>query len=187
MDDINIRSNEIELVQVSQLIPYEKNMNQHTDEQIDRLVKLIEYQGFRNPIIAQKGTNRIAGGHGRLMAAKKMGMEKVPVVFQEFESEEQFYAYVVSDNAIAKDSWASLDLGMINTELENLGPDFDLDNLGVKDFVLDLSDTFDLDDDVPDKIDESTGFKIEVKFPNEMEMRDIFDDLNSRGYMVKIL
>jgi len=175
MEDVNIRSNDIELVSVNQLIPYEKNMNQHTDEQIDRLVKLIEYQGFRNPIIAQRGTNRIAGGHGRLLAAQKIGMEKVPVVFQEFESEEQFYAYVVSDNAIAKDSWASLDLGMINAELENLGPELDVDMLGLKDFVVEPIEKFESgsggDNDYTKKVEipiyEPTG-----PCPELQELRD---------------
>ena len=149
---MEIKSTNIELVSVDQLVPYEKNMNQHTDEQIDRLIKLIEYQGFRDPIIAQKGTNRVAAGHGRLVAAKKMGLEKVPVTYQEFESEDQFYAFVVSHNAIAKDSWASLDLSMVNAELENLGP-IDIDLLGLKDFVVEPIEKLDPgcdEDEVPE-------------------------------------
>lgn len=58
-----IKSKEITLVKIDDLVPYSKNMNKHTPEQIDRLVKLIEYQGFRDPIIAQKGTNKRAGGY----------------------------------------------------------------------------------------------------------------------------
>ena len=141
--EVVIRSTEIEQVDINQLIPYDRNMNQHSDEQIDRLVQLIEYQGFRNPLIVQRGTNRIAGGHGRLMAAKKLGLTHVPVVFQEFESEEQFYAYVVSDNAIAKDSWATLDLAQINQDIIDFGPELDLDMLGLKDFVVEPIDKLD--------------------------------------------
>ncbi|GAG28295.1 unnamed protein product, partial [marine sediment metagenome] len=98
-----------------------------------------------------KGTNRIAAGHGRLEAAKKIGLEKVPVTYQEFENEDQFYAFVVSHNAIAKDSWASLDLSMVNLELENLGP-IDIDMLGIKDFVVEPIEKYDeeKDDDVPE-------------------------------------
>ncbi len=133
---MKIKSESIELVDINTPVPYEKNMHVHTEEQIDRLIKLIEYQGFRNPLVLQRGTNRIAAGHGRLVAAKKMGMEKVPVIYQEFESEEQFYAYVVSDNAIGKDTWAQLDLSQINKDIIDLGPDLDLDMLGLKDFVV---------------------------------------------------
>jgi DNA modification methylase len=117
-------------------------MHSHEPEQIDRLVKLIEYQGMRNPVIVQKGTNLIVAGHGRLMALKKMGAEKVPVIYQEFDSEAQLYAYMVSDNAIGKDTWATLDLGAINTEMLDLGPDFDIDMLGIKDFVIEPIEKF---------------------------------------------
>lgn len=133
---IKIRSEKIELVPIDVPIPYEKNMHIHTDEQIDRLCDLIRYQGFRNPLVLQKGTNRIACGHGRLMAAKKMNMATVPAVYQEFESEEQFYAYVVSDNAIGKDTWAKLDFSKINNDFLEFGPELNVDMLGIKDFVV---------------------------------------------------
>jgi DNA modification methylase len=152
---MEIKATSIEMVDVNSLIPYQKNMNQHTPEQIDRLVKLIEYQGFRDSIIVQKGTNIIAAGHGRVLAAKKMGMNLVPVTYQEFESEAQFYAFVVSHNAIAKDSWASLDLSAVNTEMLDLGPDFDIDMLGIKDFVIEPIEKFEPQSDedaVPDVV-----------------------------------
>lgn len=137
---MDIKSKEITLVKINELIPYKKNMNSHSDEQIGRLIKIIEYQGFRNPVIAQKGTNVIASGHGRIMAAKKMGMTHVPVIYQEFKNEEEFYSYVVSDNAIAE--WSDLDLGAINSEMLDLGPDFDIDLLGIKDFVIEPVEKF---------------------------------------------
>jgi len=130
------KSDKIELVNVKSLIPHPKNMHDHSDEQIARLAKLIEYQGFRNPLIVQKGTNLIVAGHGRLMSAKKLGLKEVPVIYQEFESEAQLYAYIVSDNAIGKDTWAKLDLSKVNTEMLDLGPDFDIDFLGIKDFTI---------------------------------------------------
>lgn len=138
---MKIKSIDIELVSIDKLIPCEKNMNKHTPGQIDRLCDLITYQGFRDPLIVQKGTNRVAAGHGRLEAAKKLGLKEVPVTYQEFENEDQFYAFVVSHNAIAKDSWAALDLGMINAELENLGP-IDIDLLGIKNFNVEPLDDY---------------------------------------------
>lgn len=137
---MKIQSDNIEMVLVNSLVPHPKNMNHHSDDQIERLCKIIEYQGWRNPLVVQKGTNLIVAGHGRLLAAKKMGIEKVPVMYQEFESEEQLYACIVSDNAIA--SWSELDLSMINSELENLGPDLDIDLLGIKDFVIEPIEKF---------------------------------------------
>lgn len=180
-----IRANNIELVSPNLLVPHPKNMNKHSDEQIERLCKLIEYQGFRNPIVVQKGTQLVVAGHGRLMAAKKMGLTEVPVTYQEFESEAQLYAYMTSDNAIAE--WSHLDLSLVNDAITDFGPDFDIDMLGLKDFTIEPFDK--LDDDMTEKLNEDMNkkFKIEVTFPNDMEMMDIHDDLVARGYIVRIL
>lgn len=150
---MKIQSQEIELVSVKSLINHPKNNNKHSKEQIDRLVKLIEYQGFRNPLVVQKGTNLIVAGHGRLEAAKKLGMKEVPVTYQEFDSEAQLYAYLTSDNAIH--SWSELDLSMVNQEMLDLGPDFDIDMLGIKDFVIEPIEKFEPqadEDEVPEVV-----------------------------------
>ena len=156
---MKIQSNEIELVSVNSLIPHPKNMHNHPDEQIERLCKIIEYQGFRTPVTVQRGTNLIVCGHGRLMAAKKLGYSEVPVTYQEFESEEQLYAHMVADNAIGKDTWATLDLSQINSEIENLGPDLNIDLLGIKDFVIEPAEKFEAqsdEDEVPEVKDPIT-------------------------------
>lgn len=150
---MEIKSKEIEMVPVSELIHHPKNMNEHSDDQINRLVNLIEYQGFRNPLVVQRGTNLVVAGNGRLMAARKIGLSYVPVTYQEFDSEAQLYAYMTSDNAIA--SWAHLDLSMVNTEMLDLGPDFDIDMLGIKDFVLEPVEKFEAltdEDAVPEVV-----------------------------------
>jgi len=150
---MKMRSKEIKMVAIEKLKPHPKNMNKHPDEQIERLCEIIEYQGFRNPLVVQKGTGLIVAGHGRLMAAKKLKMTQVPVIYQEFESEEQLYAYIVSDNAIA--SWAELDLKMIETELLDLDmPSLEL--LGIKDFELTPLENDKDADDIP----EPTGYRV---------------------------
>lgn len=141
---------EITWVEIGKLKPNPKNPNKHSKDQIDRLVKLIKYQGWRHPIIVSNQSDLVVAGHGKLEAAKKMGLQKVPVHYQDFQDSEQEYAFLTSDNAIA--SWAELDLGNINSELGNLGPDFDLDLLGIKDFVIELADKALTDEDsVPEK------------------------------------
>jgi DNA modification methylase len=158
--EIEIKSEDIELVDVEKLIPYDKNMNEHTDEQIDRLVDLIEYQGWRDPIIAQRGTNIIAAGHGRVLAAKKKGIEKVPVSYQEFENEAQFYAFVTSHNAINSNNWGGgLDLAKINVDIQDLGPELNVDMLGIKDFTVEPLDRLEPqsdEDEVPEVKDPIT-------------------------------
>jgi DNA modification methylase len=155
---MQIKADNVTLVDVNSLIPHPKNCHDHPPEQLERLCKLIEYQGFRNPIVVQKGTNLIVCGHGRTMAAKILGMTQVPVLYQEFESDAQLYAYLVSDNAIGKDTWATLDLGKVNLELENM-PDLDLDLLGLKDFeaiAIEELDPQTDEDEVPEVVDPIT-------------------------------
>lgn len=139
----------IEWLPLSDLTPNPKNPNKHSKDQITRIQKLIEYYGWRHPIIVSKESGLIVVGHGRLEAAMKMGLDKVPVSIQSFESPEQEYGFLVADNAIA--SWAELDLKNINLEVPDLGPDFDIDLLGIKDFEIDAADKYqEGEDDVPD-------------------------------------
>ncbi len=124
-------------VELGALKQHPKNRNKHSKDQIDRLCKILEYQGWRYPIKVSNRSGFITSGHGRLMAARQMKLEKAPVSYQDYDSEEQEYADVQSDNAIA--AWAELDLPGINLDLADLGPDFDIDLLGIEGFNLDPS------------------------------------------------
>ena len=123
-----------EMVPVGELKPHPKNRNKHPDEQIARLAGILKYQGFRYPVKVSKRTGFVTSGHGRILAAKANGWAMVPVNFQDYDSEEMEYADVQADNAIA--SWAELDLSGINSDLTDLGPDLDLNMLGLKEFTL---------------------------------------------------
>jgi site-specific DNA-methyltransferase (adenine-specific) len=141
------------LLEVHKLVPNPKNPNKHPEEQIDRLAKLIDYQGQRHPVIISNRSGFVVVGHGRLEAIKLLGWEKIAVDYQDFESEAQEYAFVVSDNAISE--WASLDLAQINIDMLDLGPELDIEQLGIKDFVLEPVEKFDPqcdEDDVPEVI-----------------------------------
>ena len=179
---MDIKAEKIEIVSVDSLIPHEKNMHNHEDSQIERLVKLIEYQGMRNPIIVQAGTNKIVAGHGRLMAMKKMGVKECPVIYQEFDSEAQLYAYMVSDNAIGKDTWATLDLSKINSEMLDLGSDFDIDLMGIKEFSIEP-----IEKKEEKEIEIKFEYKIEVDCGDEEQQNYLTGELNDRGFKVRVL
>lgn len=135
--DIKIRCAHQKMVPVAELRPHPKNRNSHSDEQVARLAQIFEYQGVRHPIKVSLLSGYITSGHGRLMAAKKLGMQEFPVDFQEYESEEMEYGDLVADNSIAL--WSELDMAGINEDLIDLGPDFDIDLLGIDNFKLDLN------------------------------------------------
>lgn len=153
MTQANILCKHDDIVSLSSLTPNPKNANKHPKEQIERLAKILKYQGIRAPIIVSKRSGFIVKGHGTLLAIKHNKWDKCPVVFQDFETEEQEYAFLQSDNAIA--SWADLDLSMVNIELPNLGPDFDIDLLGIKDFKIDVAERED-EDEIPEQVEAKT-------------------------------
>lgn len=124
-----------ELVDPKSLKQHPKNRNNHPQDQIKRLAQILDYQGFRYPIKVSKASGFVTSGHGRIAAAILNGWTEVPVNYQEYESQEQEYADLVADNSIA--SWSELDLSGINTDIGDLGPDFDIDLLGIKNFEID--------------------------------------------------
>ena len=84
-------------------------------------------------------------------------MKKVPVIYQDFENEAEEYAHLTADNEIAR--WASTDLSKVNIKMLDLGPDFDIDLLGIKDFVIEPIEKFEPqadEDEVPEVIDPIT-------------------------------
>jgi len=147
MSEVKNRIENIIMVAVSDLKEHPKNPNKHGSDQIERLAKILEYQGWRYPIKVSKRSGFITSGHGRLLAAIRLGLKEVPVSYQDYSDEDQEFADIVADNAIA--SWSDLDLSAINNEIQNFDPNFDIDTLGIKNFVLDLADSgFDPSDNV---------------------------------------
>jgi hypothetical protein len=163
-----IQAKEIQVVDIDSLVLNPKNNNKHPKEQIERLSKLIQYQGFRNPVVVSKRTGFVLAGHGRIEAAKIAGLKEVPAMFQDFDNEAQEYAYLTSDNAIA--AWAELDLSAVNTEMLDLGPDFDVDLLGIKDFVIEPMDGI-----LPELSAEDPDCQ-QVTFVLSNEQKDILDE-----------
>lgn len=127
-EKIKIKCAYQKLVQIEDLKPHPKNRNKHPKDQIKRLSEIIKYQGFRKAIIVSKRSGFITAGHGRLQAAKELGMKTVPVDFQEYANDSQEYADLQADNAIAL--WADLDIKEIGNDIKEM--DVNLDMLGIK-------------------------------------------------------
>jgi len=113
---------------VKDLIPYAKNSRTHSDAQVAQIAASIKEFGWTNPILVD-GDNGIIAGHGRLMAARKLGMEQVPVIELKGMTDLQKKAYIIADNQLAMNSgWDTGLLTIELTELQNEG--FDLDLIG---------------------------------------------------------
>lgn len=125
---------------VSSLIPYARNSRTHSPEQVGKIAASIKEFGFLNPVIVD-GESGIIAGHGRVMAAQKLGLESLPVIEASHLSEAQRRAYVIADNRLALDAgWDEEMLRVEFAELEELGFDlgltgFELDEIGALDFA----------------------------------------------------
>lgn len=114
---------ELEVVKVptEELVEYASNAKLHPAEQVDQIVASIEEFGFNNPILAwhnDDGQPEIVAGHGRLMAARKLGLEELPVVFLDHMNEEQRRAYILVDNKLTMNS--DFDFDLLISELSNI-------------------------------------------------------------------
>ena len=90
------------LVKVEELIPHPKNPNTHPQNQIKILAQNIRYHGWRHPIVVSKLSGYIVAGHGRLEAARELGVSIVPVEYQDFATEDNELAVLVGDNRLAE-------------------------------------------------------------------------------------
>ncbi|MBU6141380.1 MAG: site-specific DNA-methyltransferase [Proteobacteria bacterium] len=121
----------IELKKVDELIPYSKNARLHSEAQVAQIAASIIEFGFTNPVLID-GEKGIIAGHGRLMAAKKLGLKEVPVVVLDHLSETQKKAYIIADNKLAEN--ARWDEEILASELADLkNEDFNLDLIGFED------------------------------------------------------
>lgn len=125
---------QIEWRAVSALLPYARNSRTHSDAQVAQIAASIKEFGWTNPVLVD-GDGTIIAGHGRLMAARKLGLNRVPVISLEHLTEAQKRAYVIADNQLAMN--AGWDNDMLKVELAELaGEDFDLSLLGFDDKIL---------------------------------------------------
>lgn len=118
----------IELWPVDRLQPYAKNARTHSDRQVDQIAASIRQFGFTNPILVDSADGIIAG-HGRLMAAKRLGLATVPVIVLDHLTDAQRRAYILADNKLALN--AGWDEELLKEELVDLGElNFDVELTG---------------------------------------------------------
>ena len=163
---------QVEQIGVGDLIPYINNSRTHSDEQVMQVASSIKEFGFTNPILID-GEGGIIAGHGRLMAAKKLGLGEVPCIRLGHLTEAQRKAYVIADNQLALNSgW---DLDSLRVEIERLNElDFDMSLLGFEDDV--ISKLLDIDAELPELPDGDRDPFQQKTFTLHDEQAAIIDD-----------
>lgn len=148
----------LQIWDINKVVPYEKNAKKHPDEQIEKLATSIRELGWTSPItVDRKGM--IIGGHGRRLAALKLGLKKVPVIVRDDLTDEQAMALRLADNRVVSTDYDTL---LLQEELAELHmADFDLSILGFDEkelsFLIDELDMEFVDavtDDVTAALDE---------------------------------
>jgi len=124
----------VERRKVAELIPYARNARTHSDAQVSQIAASIKEWGWTTPLLIDEDGGIIAG-HGRVLAARKLGIDEIPTMVAEGWTEAQKRAYVIADNQLALN--AGWDADLLKTELLELdGLEFDLDLIGFDEDVL---------------------------------------------------
>lgn len=156
-DDLKIIYKEID-----ELIPYINNPRNNTNA-VNAVASSIKNFGFKNPIVIDDG-NEIINGHTRMLAAKKLGLTKVPCILADDLSDEEKKAFRLADNKTSE--LAEWDFDLLDIELKELDKmDFDFD---ISDFGFEDSD-------------------LAVEFDTEEELEAAFTKLTGEGYKCQIL
>ena len=173
----------IEYRPIESLIPYARNSRTHSGEQIAQIAASIREFGWTNPVLIDED-NGIIAGHGRVLAAQKLGLEDAPVIQLKNLSVAQKKAYIIADNKLALN--AGWDMDMLAVEIEELNKlDFDLDLLGFD--AVELAKLFDEQEELElkdEKYEEIFNIIIECK--DEEEQEKIFNRLDEEGYKCRV-
>ena len=176
-----MKAPKIELRDITTLIPYINNSRTHSDEQIAQIAASISEFGWTNPILVD-GNNGLIAGHGRLLAARKLNMDKIPVIELAHLSEIQKKALIIADNKLALN--ADWDNEILKLEIDSL-EDFDLSILGFNE--TELANLFDELKEAPiNDLDYQAAFSIIVDCKDEQEQERIFNELDEKGYKCRV-
>lgn len=126
-----------------ELTPYAANAKKHPDDQVEHIANSIKEFGFRQPIVVD-ADNVVVIGHGRLLAAKKLGLDAVPVVRADDLTEAQIKALRLADNKTNESEWDFLSL---EAELAELELEFDMSDFGFDDLLHSSTEDADSDGD----------------------------------------
>ena len=171
----------IENVATGALVPYARNAKKHDESQVAKIAGSIREFGFNNPVLID-ADNGIIAGHGRVMAAQKLGLDSVPCLRLSHLSETQKRAYIIADNKLAEigGGW---DEAMLQQEVKMLFDEgVDLEGLGFTDAETDdLLNAEAIIDEVEEKIEREQSLQVE---PEQEYIVVLAKDLNEWDEMV---
>lgn len=174
----------IEMREVAKLIPFAGNARTHPKKQVMQIVASIEEFGFTNPILVDDDGGIVAG-HGRVLAAKELGMATVPCINVTYLSDAQRRAYILADNKIAANAgWDDELLAMELSSLTELGFDVQLTGFSEKDLVHLGVGGMGEGSDAPLE-DPPTSWAVIVECGDEGQQVELIERLQTEGFKVR--
>jgi DNA modification methylase len=183
----------VEMVATDKLIPYARNAKKHDEAQVSLIAGSIRQFGFNNPILIAED-NGIVAGHGRVLAAMKLGMAEVPCIRLSHLDENQRRAYILADNRLAElgGGW---DLDMLAAEMDALGEvEIDVGELGFDESFLSLMELPETDNAVDAEAQIDKAEELRVKWGVETgqlwqlgEHRLICGDCTDRAVVERVM
>lgn len=174
-----------EIWDIDRLIPYAKNSRTHSDEQIAQIAASMREWGFTNPVLIDPAGNIIAG-HGRLLAARKLLIDKIPVVIADGWTDAQKQAYIIADNKMALNAgWDNDMLALELTELDGVGFDLDLTGFDADEIAALMPDAE--TDSVTDEIEYKSILEVSVSCESEDQQEQVYNMMTSKGFKCRIL
>jgi len=174
----------IEKLSLEQLIPYARNSRTHSDEQVAQIAASIREFGWTNPVLID-ASGTIVAGHGRVLAARKLGLKEVPVIRLGHLTPTQVRAYVIADNKLALN--AGWDEEMLASEIVELqGENFNLDLTGFSEKeIAELMGEESAEERPEVKID--SAFEVIAECENEEHQQMVYNILNEKGIKCRLL
>lgn len=164
----------IEYVNIESIEQYENNARKHNDADINAIAKSIEEFGFNDPVGVWHNT--IVEGHGRLMAAKKLGFQQIPIIRLDELTDEQRKAYGLAHNKTAElSSW---DFDILDAELSDIC-DIDMSQFGFDNKAIEPEKD-------PKPVDITETISVVIECEDDLEAEVIFNKLSDEGYKCRI-
>lgn len=180
-DGEQLLHDDVSIISIDDILPYSNNPKQHPDAQIEKIASSIKNYGWDQPIVVD-GDNEIIKGHGRHQAAKRLGLDEVPVIVRDDLNSGEAKASRIADNKTSESGWND---ELLLTELESLEPQgIEAEDLGFdEDEYDDLTEDFGSDEDlVMDDFDTPSGdvdTSLGLDFDSEADYDDVVEWFNS--------
>jgi ParB-like chromosome segregation protein Spo0J len=182
-------ADKIEHWPIDRLIPYARNARTHSDTQVAQIAASIREFGFTNPVLVD-GEGNIIAGHGRVLAARKLGMQEVPCIRLEHLTVAQRRAYIIADNKLALNAgWDEELLALELKELDDVGFDLELTGFSNQELseLMGLEEPTKQDGAIDTGINYQEKYAVLVECEDEAHQQSVFESLTAAGYKCRVL